>query len=140
MKLIITKETDYAIRAMRTLSDGQKKTLKQICEKELVPKQFGYKLLKKLANGGFVKIKRGKQGGYTLGDNIQEKTLFDITQATGSTTKISHCMTDDYECEYRLLHDGRKCHVHSELTKLQSSIDDSLKSVNLLELVSAEQN
>ncbi|MDR1272076.1 MAG: Rrf2 family transcriptional regulator [Clostridiales Family XIII bacterium] len=135
--MIVTKETDYAIRALRTLSDGQKKTLNEICETELVPKQFGYKLMKKLANEGFVKITRGKQGGYTLG-NLGDRTLLDITQATGSSSKIAHCMTDDYACEYRTLHNGRKCHVHSELTKLQESIDDRMRGMNLFELISAK--
>ena len=46
--MLVTRETDYAIRALRALSDGNKKTLADICRLEVVPQQFGYKILKKL--------------------------------------------------------------------------------------------
>ena len=50
-KLLITKETDYALRILRSLADaGNTKTpIKEICDKELLPQQFVYKIAKKLA-------------------------------------------------------------------------------------------
>ena len=52
-KLLITKETDYALRILRSLADaGNTKTpIKEICDKELLPQQFVYKIAKKLAKG-----------------------------------------------------------------------------------------
>ena len=46
--MMITRESDYAIRIIRALKDGELLPLEQICQRELVPKQFAYKILKKL--------------------------------------------------------------------------------------------
>ena len=45
--MMITRESDYAIRIIRALKDGELLPLEQICQRELVPKQFAYKILKK---------------------------------------------------------------------------------------------
>ena len=44
--MMITRESDYAIRIIRALKDGELLPLEQICQRELVPKQFAYKILK----------------------------------------------------------------------------------------------
>ena len=36
--MMITRESDYAIRIIRALKDGELLPLEQICQRELVPK------------------------------------------------------------------------------------------------------
>ena len=55
--MMITRESDYAIRIIRALKDGELLPLEQICQRELVPKQFAYKILKKLERSGLVSIR-----------------------------------------------------------------------------------
>ena len=38
--MLITRETDYALRTLRALSCGEKMTQKAICEQEAIPAQF----------------------------------------------------------------------------------------------------
>ena len=42
--MLFTKESDYAIRVIRALQDGGKKTIKELCELEQIPSAFGYKI------------------------------------------------------------------------------------------------
>ena len=46
--MLFTKESDYAIRVIRALQDGGKKTIKELCELEQIPSAFGYKILEQI--------------------------------------------------------------------------------------------
>ena len=131
----ITRETDYALRALRSLIDGEKKKLDSICEEEHVPKQFGYKILKKLAHAEYVRIVRGKEGGYIINEAMLDKSLYDLTEAMENDPDISPCLQDSYSCEYRNDKHGC-CGVHDKLAALQEKIDGELKAINLKSLLS----
>ena len=45
---MITRETDYALRLLRTLRDGERRTAAEAAERELVPQSFAHKILKSL--------------------------------------------------------------------------------------------
>jgi len=131
--MLVTRETDYAIRALRALSDGQKKTLADICKVEIIPQQFGYKILKKLSNVGCVTIKRGKEGGYIIAKDFKNWTLYDITVAMENPMDISPCIVPGYQCEVHGEID-ESCTVRTKLCALQEALDTELKKVNLQEL------
>ena len=40
--MIMTRESDYAVRILRALAGGEKLHVGRICEAELVPEQFAY--------------------------------------------------------------------------------------------------
>ena len=46
--MVITRETDYALRILRALLDGELHTVGEIAQAELLPQAFAYKILKKL--------------------------------------------------------------------------------------------
>lgn len=128
--MLVTRETDYAIRAIRALSDGKQKTLSQICKEEYVPEQFGYKILKKLAKAGYVNIKRGKTGGYTIADNFAKLSLYDITVVMENPTDISPCVVPGYRCEVHVNKD-EPCAVNECLSSMQKVLDAELKAINM---------
>ena len=131
--MLVTRETDYAIRALRALSGGNKKTLAEICKEEVVPQQFGYKILKKLSKAGYVTIKRGKEGGYIITDAFKDKSLFDLTGVMENPTDISPCVLPGYRCEVHADADS-PCSVNITLSALQQKLDTELKDVNLMAL------
>ena len=128
--MLVTRETDYAIRALRALSDGAKKTLSEICKEEVMPQQFGYKILKKLSKAGYVTIKRGKEGGYIITEDFKEKSLYDLTGVMENPTDISPCVIPGYRCEVHSDSDS-PCSVNLKLSALQQKLDAELKEVNL---------
>ena len=54
--MLFTKESDYAIRVIRALQDGGKKTIKELCELEQIPSAFGYKILQKMNKSGSIAV------------------------------------------------------------------------------------
>lgn len=98
--MMITRESDYAIRMIRALKDGEQLTIEQICRKEQIPRQFAYKILKKLEKAGLVSIRRGAGGGCSLGRSLEGLTLLDIIHAADEEFFLTPCLKKGYHCEY----------------------------------------
>ena len=87
MQLSVT--TDYAIRV--TLYLLKKREIVRSCElsEELkIPRNYILKVTKKLEEVGIVKCYQGKKGGIEIVKIAQEITLWDVIEATESTTKF----------------------------------------------------
>jgi len=126
VNVLITKECDYGIRIIRALADGEKRTVKTICEMELVPFKFAYKILKKLQKAGIVQNKLGQNGGYVRIMPLDEFTLYDIIQAIDERLFLAECLRGDIECQRKV--EDEYCKVHDELVRLQSLLIDEMKS------------
>lgn len=130
--MMITRESDYAIRIIRALKDGEQLTLEQICQRELVPKQFAYKILKKLERSGLVSIRRGAGGGCILNQSLADLTLLDIIQAADEEFFLNPCLGSRYQCGYAASSNG--CGVHCELARVQRVLEEELKRTSLEQL------
>ncbi len=131
--MIITKETDYALRILRALLDGELHTMGQIAQDELLPQSFAYKILKKLDKSGFIEVVRGTAGGCRLASDLSSATLYDLMLAIGEHSDLSPCMNPDYQCAWRACHGG--CTVHCKLLEIQKSLDKELRSHSLREIL-----
>ena len=131
--MFITKETDYAIRIIRELSRGGRKTMVDICRNEQIPRQFSYKILKKLEKSGMVRIFRGAGGGYALAADAAGITLFDVVGSMDGDLLLSKCLDHGFNCP--LKGKGKKiCGVHRELKRIQGLMLDHLKEKSLAEI------
>ena len=131
--MFITRETDYAIRIIRDLKPGGRKTIDEICQNEQIPRQFGYKILKKLAKCGMVRIFRGAGGGYTLAADPCTITLYDIVTAIDGELLLCDCLGHDYNCPMKAR--GKKvCGIHRELARIQNILLGHLKEKALAEI------
>lgn len=133
--MLITRETDYAIRILRALTGGEQITAADICKKELLPQQFVYKILKKLQKSGLVSVTRGKDGGCRLAADLRKVSLYDLMVITDSDKSVSACTQPGFPCAWRQKY-GRPCRVHQHLQQLQDRLDQELKAVLLSEILS----
>lgn len=128
--LLITRETDYAIRILRALAGGEQLTSGDICRRELLPQQFVYKIIKKLERGGVVQIIRGAEGGCRLTADLKKLSLYDLTKIMEAENVISACMVPGFKCAWRQKC-GSECAVHNNLVKIQNALDEQLKSYSI---------
>lgn len=133
--MLITRETDYAIRILRALSGGVQSTTAEICKKELLPQQFAYKILKKLQKSGLVSVSRGKDGGCRLVADLQKVSLFDLMEIMDADKSVSVCTQSGFSCSWRQKYE-KPCKVHQHLQKLQNRLDQELKTILLSEILS----
>ena len=132
--MLLTRECDYGIRIIRALSDGEKKTADEICEKENIPSQFAYKILKKLERAGFLLSSRGREGGYWLIMPLDSFSIYDIVTTIDGNLAINACLKEGSDCPFR--DGGKPCAVHVELDRIQSVLMNELKGKSILEVVS----
>jgi len=124
--MLLTKEFDYAIRIIRALSCFEKQQVKVICDKEHIPHQFAYKIIKKLEVGGIVTAFRGVNGGYILSKEPNSFTLYDILTLIDENMFVCDCMKSEKKCPNNLA--GSLCKVHEEFADIQRYLVERLKS------------
>ena len=115
--MIITKETDYALRILRVLLDGEKHSVAEMSETELIPTQFAYQILRKLSAGNLVRVSRGALGGCELSCDLDATSLYDLMGVMGDRGVLCACMEPGYVCRWQDEH-GR-CAIHCQLAALQ---------------------
>jgi Rrf2 family protein len=134
--MFISRECDYAIRIIRALAGGEKKTVDEICHKEKVSTQFSYKILKKLEKKGLVRVYRGVQGGYTLTKSTDDITLYDVFIAMEDHFVLTACLLQDFNCPMN--RGEAPCGVHREFERIQSLMVAAMKEKSLSALVADE--
>lgn len=134
--MVITRETDYALRILRALTDGGLHTVSQIAEKELLPQAFTYKILKKLERAGLIEVTRGNAGGCRLAADLSKCSLYDLMAATGERSDLCSCMDPGFQCPWRDCHG--ECTVHCNLRKIQETLDTELRNHSLLAILNGQ--
>ena len=135
--MIITRETDYALRILRTLGDGQRHTMKALCEREAIPQQFAYKIIAKLSKAGIVHNTRGSNGGCSLSYDLKQLSLYDLLEVMGEDYQINACMQLGYECTWER-NCGSACGIRRKLANIQKHLQDELASHSIYFLTNSE--
>lgn len=129
--MLLTQETDYALRILRSLSNGSVVSVQQLAEQEDLPRHFAHKIAKKLEKAGIIHIKRGITGGCSLACDLGKTSLYDLVSAIENRAMLSNCMGDGHICQWRESHGG-VCRTHNRLCMIQKQIDQELRSRSLL--------
>lgn len=130
--MLISRQSDYAVRVVRALCDMQIHSAVDIENRENVTVAFLYKILKKLEKAGIVNVMRGSNGGYRLAKECSEFTLFDVISAVEDDFVINECMHEGYECTSR---NSSECLVHKEFIRIQQVLINELKSKTMAEVL-----
>ena len=131
--MLITRETDYALRILQNLTDGEKRSVGEISQQETIPQQFAYKIAKKLAKAGFIQITRGVDGGCRLHKDLSSISLYDLITVIEGGYQVNACMDPDFTCTRR---QSGGCSVHPQLLAIQKTLTDQLRSYTLESLLS----
>lgn len=125
----VSKKSQYGLRAMVYLakhsSDKKVCPLKEISKKEGIPFDFLEKIISELEKAGLVKAKKGVQGGYFLVKKPKKITAGEIVRVLESTEPVS-CAG----CQM-----ARICSTKNVWQKVQGSVDSTLDSVTLADLI-----
>lgn len=132
--MLLSRETDYALRILQSLLGGERKSVGEISREELIPQQFAYKIMKKLSNAGLVDITRGVDGGCQLIADLEKVSLYDLMAATDGTCEVNNCMDPAFQCPRREKKGG--CATQKNLISIQRKLDNELRSYSLKSLLS----
>ena len=127
MKLI-TRDTDYAVRALRCIAKNDKEltSVSELVKELKIPKPFLRKILQVLNKKGLVKSYKGKGGGFKLSKKPAQILLVDlITVCQGSLKVSGHLLKS------RLCPDTGKCKLKKKLDNIERCLLSQLSDITL---------
>lgn len=129
----ITRQADYAIRAILYLAENEKKgraPTNLIADAKHIPPSFLAKIISQLSVAGLVNTSRGARGGVTLSRPSGEITLLEVIEAIDGPLSINECALDLSICQF-----GKECLVGPVWCKLQEELVSRLKAINFHQLI-----
>jgi len=134
--MLISRELDYAVRMVRALSDNEIKGVSKICDEELVPKPWAYKILKKMEKADLVKSFCGASGGYRLTKDISEITMLDVLAIDMGALRLNECMCteDSHDCSHHNTHEGVACAIKTEFERVENILTAALRDRTMAEV------
>lgn len=128
--MLITRETDYALRLLRGIAGGGKKSIPVLAENEQVPRPFAYKIIQKLQRAGIVVVRRGASGGAFLNRPLTAFTLMDLLRALDDYPTVTACARASYHCDW-CEHHRMTCFAHQHMVQIQRRLEAELAAHTL---------
>ncbi len=133
MKLI-TRDTDYAIRALNYIvcNEGRTISITEMVRELETPKPFLRKILQQLGINGILKSYKGKNGGFVLAREPDKIFLLDLMKIFQGQFKISECKFKKDTCP-----NLQYCLLRTELESIEKMV---LKKISVITLKSLKKN
>ncbi len=107
--------------------------LRDIARRQELSERYLEHVVTALRNAGLVKSIRGAKGGYLLGRDSSQITLYDIVEATIGPLDLVDCVVEPQGCPR-----SGHCATRDVWEELSFALQNKLKEINLEELVSRE--
>ncbi len=130
----LTRQADYAIRALLHLSTEQQGNVvqtKEIASSEGIPEKYLPTIMRTLARAGLVRTLRGNQGGVLLARHPEEINLREVIEAIEEPIVLNRCLREEGECTRESF-----CPVHPVWDRIQQTLIDRLESTTFADLAS----
>ncbi len=131
MKLI-TKNTDYAVRALIYLTRTGERFVpsREIAEKEGIPLNFLRRIIQQLAGENLIETREGKAGGARLAEDPGKIELTRLIELFQGQVSLTDCIFRKKICPNRA-----RCVLRSRLTKIENLVLSELAGITVGGLV-----
>ena len=134
MKLI-TRDTDYAIRAICFIARGDKKitSVGDLVRALKIPRPFLRKILQRLNNAKLLKSYRGQGGGFSLAVPLDKIYLLGLIRIFQGQFKLNECFFKKRSCP-----DIPTCGLKKKIDKIEKQVIKGLDAINISCLLEQE--
>ena len=131
----VSSKCYYAIRAVYSLAEhGDATPMKtaDIAEREMIPIRFLEVILNQLKSGGFVKSRRGAEGGYQLAKPADAITVGEIMRFVDGPIAPVDCVSQSRPkvCEFH-----GECHFFGFWGRVRQAISDIVDHTTIADLI-----
>lgn len=134
MKLI-TRKTDYAIRALCYIAkQDEKVNVFELAEKLKIPQPFLRGIMQILNNKGLLKSFKGSEGGFILARPPKKIFLTNVLKIFQGPIKLNECIAKKKICP-----DIENCSLKKEIEKIKKYIESKLNSITIDSLILREE-
>ena len=131
MKLL-TKETDYAIRAIMNLAgrgDGLVPS-RDVSRQEGIPLQFLRRILQRLIKAGLMESREGANGGVALKSDPGSIKIADIIRLFQGNIQLTECMFRRKICSNR-----KTCVLRKRIKKIENMVTREFQDMTIKDLL-----
>ena len=134
MKLI-TRDTDYAIRALGCMAQDRDRivTVSELAADLDMPQSFLRKILQKLNKSGILMSCKGKGGGFLLNRPASKISVFDVIQVFQGDFKLNEHIFQGKICP-RI----RACYLKQRLDMIEMSVSKQLRDMTIKNITDKE--
>jgi Rrf2 family protein len=93
LRTLLKREESYAIHALLYLHEFPGAPAAQVATDLKLPSAFTAKVLRRLADAGYVESRAGRTGGVTLRRELSSVTLLDVIEAMSGPFVVDVCQT-----------------------------------------------
>ncbi len=128
---MITKKTEYAIRAMVELAREPEtmSTANRIAQHQEIPPKYFPQIVSELSRAGLLTSVRGYGGGIRLSRPPREITLLNIIEATQGPLAMFECQDGDCDCVQL-----PNCKLKGTYNKAQASLESVFRETKLSDI------
>jgi Rrf2 family protein len=129
---IITRDTDYAIRALACVELSEKgiATVKEISDKLHIPRAFLRKIFQILNKKGILKSFKGKSGGFSLAEDPDKLSVFRLIEIFQGPFCLNEHLFKGETCPL-----VKTCFLKEKLDDIENYVIKELSSITIGELV-----
>jgi Rrf2 family protein len=133
--MLVTRETDYAVRCVLYLAQDkdQVASVGEIADQMHIPKSFLAKILQRLVREGIVESIRGVNGGFRLLRSPAQITLLEVLTAIQGVAPVNSCAIDKRRCNL-----SSRCGVHPVWIEIRREIERRLATQTIQSLTSGK--
>ncbi len=125
---LITRNTDYAIRALLELAGNKDEFLsaRQIARSQRVPYQFLRRILQELIKKKLTVSKGGRGGGFRIGKNPDSITAVEVMEIFQGDIQLSDCMFRNKPCVNR-----SSCVLRKRIVKIDKLVKKEFEDITI---------
>ena len=128
-------ETDYALRCMLYMASHKEECVSSVTlanTQGLHSVEHVQKIVRKLRNKQLVKVKLGVNGGYYLGKEAKDISVYEILDCMEETLCINRCLEDDQYCSR---YATEYCPMHKYYNQIQAKMLSFFQVITLQDLI-----
>lgn len=133
----ITRQADYALRAMLYLSRMEPNTraaTSQIADIQQIPPSFLAKIISQLSIAGLIHTSRGARGGVSLARSPEEISVLEVVESIDGPIALNECTHGTGSCPF-----GEECPLQPLWCGAQSELVQKLKNTNFAQLTQQKE-
>lgn len=129
---VLTKNTDYAIRALLVLGahEGEYVSARQISQEQGIPYQFLRRILQALSKHGLISSKEGVQGGVKLERYPGTIKIREVIEIFQGKVELSECMFRKQICSNRA-----NCVLRHEIMRIEQIVNHEFEQLTVGKLL-----
>jgi len=134
---LITRNTDYAVRALCCITEQKQEVISadQLVKSLKMPRPFLRKILQTLNKEGLLNSSKGKGGGFALAVSPGKITLTNIMKIFQGPIRLNECKFKKSDCPYI-----SDCLLKKKIDEIEKEVIAKLKVITIASIIKKEVN